>query len=75
MGDGLQDVAVRCDVADGPLAEPGAAQSEDVAGDKVDAKSGTDISRGIYWCMGVCVLLRACLCVRVCVCLTCQACG
>ena len=39
VGDGLQDVAVRCDVADGPLAQPGAAQSEDVAGDKVDAKS------------------------------------
>lgn len=29
--DGLQDVAVAGDVADGPLAQPGAAQSEDVA--------------------------------------------
>ena len=32
VGDGLQDVAVVGDVADGPLAQSGAAQSEDVAG-------------------------------------------
>lgn len=31
MGDGLQDVPISCHVADGPLAEPSAAQPEDVA--------------------------------------------
>lgn len=30
MGDGLQDVPISCHVADGPLAEAGAAQPEDV---------------------------------------------
>ena len=30
MGDGLQDVPVSCHVADCPLAQPGAAQPEDV---------------------------------------------
>lgn len=31
VGDGLQDVPICSDVADGPLAQPGAAQPEDVA--------------------------------------------
>lgn len=31
MGDGLQDVPISCHVADSPLAQPSAAQPEDVA--------------------------------------------
>lgn len=31
--DGLQDVAISRNVADGPLAQPGAAEAEDVAGE------------------------------------------
>lgn len=31
MGDGLQDVPVSCHIADSPLAQPSATQSEDVA--------------------------------------------
>lgn len=31
MGDGLQDVPISCHIADRPLAQPSAAQPEDVA--------------------------------------------
>lgn len=61
VGDGLQDVPVSRHVADGPLAQPGAAQPEDVAerethGQNVFLESVRDIQSAS-------------------VCLTCPVCG